>query len=187
MTAGGREHSPEWFIHSRRAPQEYSRPAGIFARPFGIIRGWRESSQPRFGIPPAGGDIPGLWRGHSRLARGYPRQGGGHSLHSQRGRYNVARRHAGTVKTCGHPLLSGPPTLNDIHIFARARRRWSRSLAVPATGLRARWPRTGYRGLHGGHCAATTARRELIVHLLLALQMWRINVFQSTCCNFACG
>ena len=41
--------------------------------------------------------------------------------------------------------------------------------------------------VHGGHCAATTARRELIVHLLLALQMWRINVFQSTCCNFACG
>ena len=115
MTAGGREHSPEWFIHSRRAPQECSRPAGIFARPFGIIRGWRESSQPRFGIPPAGGDIPGLWRGHSRLARGYPRQRGGHSLHSQRGRYNAARRHAGTVKTCGHPLLSGPPTLNDIH------------------------------------------------------------------------
>ena len=71
--------------------------------------------------------------------------------------------------------------------FARARCRWSRSLAVPATGLRARWPRTGVRGLHDGHCAATTARRELIVHLLLALQMWRNNVFQSTCCNFACG
>jgi hypothetical protein len=89
----------------------------------------------------------------------------------------------------GHPLLSGGRYSPDIPPRQRTPRscRWSRSLAVPATGLRARWPRTGVRGLHGGHCAATTARRELIIHMLIALQMWRNNVFQSTCCNFACG
>ena len=43
------------------------------------------------------------------------------------------------------------------------------------TGLRAHWPRPGVRGLHGGHCVSTTARRERIVHLLLALQLWRNN------------
>ena len=78
-------------------------------------------------------------------------------------------------------------TIELVITFARARCRWSRSLAVPATGLRARWPRPGVRGLNCGHCATTTARRERKFHLLLAVQMWRNEVCQSTCCNDACG
>ena len=91
-------------------------------------------------------------------------------------------------------ILYWPPTHATVSrhpypalLFARARCRWSRSLAVPATGLRARWPRPGVRGLNCGHCATTTARRERKFHLLLAVQMWRNEVCQSTCCNDACG
>ena len=62
--------------YPQRAPREFPRPAGITPRPFGNVPGRREYLPGRLGTSPAGGDIPGLWRGHSRPARGYCRQGG---------------------------------------------------------------------------------------------------------------
>ena len=81
IPAGGRERYLDCFIIGG----PHGPACGNIPAPFGNVTGWREYYR-RLGTSPAGGDIPGLWRGHSRipgwcagifrLARGYSRQGG---------------------------------------------------------------------------------------------------------------
>ena len=72
IPAGGRERYLDCFIIGG----PHGPACGNIPAPFGNVTGWREYYR-RLGTSPAGGDIPGLWRGYSRLARGYSRPGGG--------------------------------------------------------------------------------------------------------------
>ena len=62
IPAGGRERYLDCFIIGG----PHGPACGNIPAPFGNVTGWREYYR-RLGTSPAGGDIPGLWRGHSRI------------------------------------------------------------------------------------------------------------------------